>query len=164
MIEMYSFGKLPLAEEQLTAVEKHFGIKFPDSYRQFMLQTNGGIPMIGSFDCKDGIERSAVNNFYYILPGDDNDIIVVNENRQGRFPDGFVSIAPDGGGNAICIDCKAGPEYGKVYFWDHEREADPDQGQTPETAGNVHLLPIASLSFWMAFLNDLCQKVGRKAR
>ncbi|MBI2812410.1 MAG: hypothetical protein HYX67_16515, partial [Candidatus Melainabacteria bacterium] len=28
----------------------------------------------------------------------------------------------------------------KVYFWDHEREADPDQGQTPETAGNVHLI------------------------
>jgi hypothetical protein len=46
----------------------------------------------------------------------------------------------DPGGNAICLGIR-GPHRGKVYFWDHEEEPDPDEwdGQV-ETAGNLEVI------------------------
>ena len=139
MIEMYTTGETQVTESQLNDLEKYFDVKFPQAYRDFMLITNGGIPLHGCFDSKDGKESSSVS-FYSVSPGDNFDMAENNDARTGRFPRGFVSIGADGNGNEICIDCNEGQGYGKIHFWDHENEADTAQGETPETIGNTLLI------------------------
>ena len=60
MIEMYTTGEAIVTESQLNDVEKYFGVKFPQAYIDFMLVTNGAIPLHGCFDSKDGTESSNV--------------------------------------------------------------------------------------------------------
>jgi hypothetical protein len=139
VIEMYTTGETKVTDSQLNDLEKHFGVKFPQAYRDFMLTTNGGIPLHMCFNFKDGTEGSTVA-FYTVLPDDRFDIIERNEARAGRLPRGFVSIGDDDNGNEICIDCNEGQGYGKIHFWDHENEADAAQGETPETVGNTILV------------------------
>jgi len=52
-----------------------------------------------------------------------------------RIPKNLFPIAHDPGGNLIVIGL-SGTEQNKVYFWDHEREADDYE---PDMS-NVHLL------------------------
>ncbi len=59
---------------------------------------------------------------------------------QGRIPDDLLWIADDPFGNAICIGIR-GRYFGKVYFWDHEREPDEKTWDgSVETAGNIQFL------------------------
>jgi len=88
-----------------------------------MLITNGGIPLHGCFNFKDGTEGSTVA-FYTVLKVDRFDIVGRNKVRAGRLPRGFVSIGADDNSNAICIDCNEGKRFGKVFFWAHDNEAD----------------------------------------
>lgn len=129
----------PLTMHEIEQVEKKLNVSFPADYKAFLLKNNGGVPSPGDFDCLDG-ESSAVAWFYSIEPKSESDILFSNNMRKGRLPKGFVAIASDGGGNEICLDCKPGPQFGCVYFWDHEMEADCSAGMKPENAGNTHLI------------------------
>ncbi|WP_349632612.1 SMI1/KNR4 family protein [Peribacillus simplex] len=51
-----------------------------------------------------------------------------------RLPDGFIPIADDPAGNAICLDTKV-PYMGNIYFWDHEQEP-----EDPDDMSNVYFL------------------------
>ncbi|MDR3617179.1 MAG: SMI1/KNR4 family protein [Candidatus Obscuribacterales bacterium] len=139
MIEMYTTGETTITESQLNDLEKYFGVKFPQAYRDFMLIANGGIPLHCCFNFKDGTDGSTVS-FYTVSPGNRRDIVGSNKAREQRLPRGFVSIGDDDNGNEICIDCNEGQGYGKIHFWDHENEADAAQGETPETVGNTLLI------------------------
>ena len=55
-------------------------------------------------------------------------------------------IGYDDIGNVILIG-DAGPHAGKVYFWGHESEADPDEGKVPDYR-NVHLIAESLDSFF----------------
>ncbi|MBA4026696.1 MAG: hypothetical protein C0473_00490 [Cyanobacteria bacterium DS3.002] len=140
MIEMYNTGPLPITVRQLDEAEKETGLKFPDSYRQFMLESNGGIPMFQNFVLKDGGEGSHLSWFFHLLPGDTFDLLYIQRGRKGRLPSGFLSIATDPYSNDICIECTPGANYGSVWFWDHEREAQLFDGVTPDTADNYDLV------------------------
>ena len=58
----------------------------------------------------------------------------------GRIPVDLLWIMGDPFGNAICLGV-GGTHRGRIYFWDHEMEPDPDSwdGQV-DTAGNVSLI------------------------
>lgn len=140
MIEMHKTGPLPITAKQLDEVEKATGLKFPESYRQFMLETNGGFPLHGTFHLKDGEDGSELELFYHLLPGDRYDLLEVQKGRQGRLPTGFLAIADDPYSNEICINCTPGLDYGAVYFWDHEMEAAIFEDLTPDAAENYHLI------------------------
>lgn len=49
---------------------------------------------------------------------------------EGRLPEDLLPIANDEGGNLICIGLE-GERLDQIFFWDHEEEADPRQGQVP---------------------------------
>ncbi len=57
---------------------------------------------------------------------------------QGRIPSDLFPIGYDTCGNLILIG-DTGPNAGKIYFWDHECEADPDEGEVPDYR-NVHFI------------------------
>ncbi|MFN0121002.1 MAG: hypothetical protein ACKV2V_10905 [Blastocatellia bacterium] len=50
-------------------------------------------------------------------------------------------------GNAVCVGLHD-PYRGRIYFWDHEAEPDPDEwnGEV-ETAGNVRLIASSFTDF-----------------
>ncbi|MBS1998652.1 MAG: SMI1/KNR4 family protein [Cyanobacteria bacterium SZAS LIN-2] len=141
-----------ISDEDLKRVEQTLGLVLPSQYHALMLASNGGIVSPGSFQCVDG-EDGNIAWLYHVLPGDDDDILERAAERAGRLPKDFVAVGCDGGGNEICIDCGSGEGYGKVYFWDHEKEADETQGLTPESAGNVHLIADS----FDQFISRLCE-------
>lgn len=140
-----SFGTITSSE--LESFEKKFSIKLPKSYKDFLLSSNGGCPEPDTFVFEDESDGSIVDYFlgidlqeYYYNLG------YTFETFRNRIPRNFLPIACDPGGNLILIGWSQ-KELGKIYFWDHEFEAndcEPDMS-------NMHLI---SQDF-ESFLNSL---------
>lgn len=120
-----------VSEDAIAAFEQRIGVPLPDDYRSFMLAHNGGKPSRKAFVYKDfsgPYTDSAVRYFFAFTSNQDKSIrgnygIYVG---GSRVPRDLVPIATDEGGNLVCIAVK-GPNVGKIYFWDHEEEAEEGQ-------------------------------------
>jgi hypothetical protein len=125
------------------------GCVFPQAYRDFLLAHNGGRPDEGVFPIQDPPHdhHGLLHSFLCISPRDPYDLLAWVRDYRGRIPSNLVPVAVDQAGNLIVLSV-AGPDIGKVYFWDHELET--GQGETPSYE-NVH--PVAD-SF-QAFLDSL---------
>ena len=140
MFEMDAYSSGPIEESLLAKKEKEWGCKLPDSYRTFLLRFNGGRPKKDVFNFKNSNNGSNIDFFLGLVPDDDDlDIDEHLDCYRKRLPESFFPIAYDSGGNLICISTAA-DDIGKVYFWDHELEADINQGQSPETVDNTILI------------------------
>lgn len=112
--------------EAIQLFERFMDRKFPKDYRNFLLKNNGGRPVPDCFNFFDGQSGSIVNQFYKIISKDDyDDLLKTIRIFDQRIPSDFVPIADDPYGNQICIAI-SGPNYGKIYFWDHEFETDDE--------------------------------------
>ena len=131
-------GYAPLNAKALDDFERSNGVKLPDDYRAFLLSSNGGRPRPDRFVyLRDGeADRSAVACFLGIHGGEHNRLDRDLKIYRGRLPGSLLPIATDPFGNVIALGL-AGAEAGKVYFWDHELEA--DDGEEP-TMENVFLI------------------------
>lgn len=149
MITM-SNTKPNLSETEISKFEKSVGFNLPESYREFLLMYNGGKPTPKYFVIPEWEEPySLINDFWRISPGEWDDLQEQVELFEGRFPQGFISIARDPGDNQVLLGLI--DEYrGKVYFWDHENEGNSNS-KNPEDYGNIYLL---SNSF-EGFINQL---------
>jgi hypothetical protein len=125
----------PVTEEQLAAFESRHGLRFPDDYRRFLVQYNGGEPTPNRVSfIKRGRTRGRrctglVVDFagVYTNGGAQSLESAILRSRD-EMPAGHVGIAWDSNGNewVLCVD---GEKAGTVYFWHHENEA-PD-GEPP---------------------------------
>lgn len=146
----------PLEEAKLKEMERVIGSPLPPDYRAFLLRYNGGQPFPSGFRMKRegrGYSESCVAWLYGIQDGGEffNSFEFHYRSCLGRMPPNIVPIGSDPGGNQICISI-AGRDLGHVYFWDHEREADPDEGEEP---GYDNLYFVAdSFSAFLASLSD----------
>ncbi len=129
----------PLEEAELQDQEQKWGFRLPDGYREFLLKYDGGRPEPFSFRFKGSENGSTVHSFLGIKQDRYRDLQKKLKDYEGRLPKRFFPIAYDEGGNQICIAI-AGDDRGKVYFWDHELEADASQGEDPEIADNIVLI------------------------
>jgi hypothetical protein len=79
-----------------------------------------------------GYSESSVEWLYGIQEGGEffNSFELHYRGSRGRMPPNIIPIGSDPGGNQICISV-SGPDQGHVYFWDHEKEADPDDNEEP---------------------------------
>lgn len=136
----------PCTIEQIREFEQWLQIKspgtsLPQEYIDYLLQYNGGIPTYRRhYDFIEPIDETetggGVSWFYALYDGDVENIKKNYRYLDNRMPKDLFPIAGDPCGNDICIAI-SGPNYGKVYFWDHENEA-PD-GQEP-WYDNVYLI------------------------
>ena len=129
---------IPLDENELSKFETEIGYNLPDSYRQFLLESNGGSPIPEFFDVPSWKFKSSL---IQRLKGLDSNYIGVDlrEIRQIKgdlFPSGFMAIGSDPGGNLILIGLDGDTE-GMIYFWDHEQQPQ-DQLPKLEEYVNVH--------------------------
>lgn len=122
----------PLDEKFLSTIEQYLGSVLPSSYREFILKHNGGEPKEKFFFYKnDPSDGSLIDFFFGFVPDKHQNILLYLRNYSERIPPNMLPIASDPGGNLVCLSLK-GPDRGKVYFWDHEMEADTDQGEVPD--------------------------------
>ena len=119
-----SYKKLSLLEIEKFELKNR--IIFPSKYKKFLLRTNGGSPKPHIFLISNEQGESSINGLFGIYTGEYEDIGTRMEVFDGRIPDGFLPIGDDPGGNLICLGINE-KYYDKIYFWDHEEEADePD--------------------------------------
>lgn len=120
-----------LSNEILKSLEMYWGFSLPKDYRGFLLRHNGGEPEFDYFNFKeDKNDGSGVRFFLGIYPDEYRNLLQFLKDYKDRLPSNIFPIAYDSLGNLICISVK-GPDRGKVYFWDHELEADSNQGESP---------------------------------
>jgi cell wall assembly regulator SMI1 len=130
-----------LTESKLDRAEKSLGRPIPPAYREFLLQHNGGRPESSDFKMaamrKGKVQMGTVKEFLAI--GDPEETVnldYVLETFHDRIPPNSFPFARDPGGNLIVL-ATGGTDVGKVYFWDHEYEA--EEGEPP-TNKNLYLI------------------------
>jgi hypothetical protein len=115
----------PPSEEAISAFEAKYSYALPPDYRAFLTKFNGGKPRPSAFlTASDGspYTDSLVHSLFPLDPKHPNNLEMNVGLMRGRLPAGLLAIGEDPGGNLICIGAQAGPDYGHVFFWDHERE------------------------------------------
>lgn len=122
MIMKEHFG--PLNSSVLSSIEEYWGFGLPKDYRGFLLNFNGGIPDTSNacFLFTHQREGSVISNFYGLTKGSYN-ILKAYQDVGSRYPKNMLPVGDDVFGNRILLSVK-GNDRGKVYFWDHEYEAE----------------------------------------
>ena len=133
----------PLTEEQLNVVQTELGLSLPLGYRQFLLEHNGGYPDAGVFRLPTG-RREMVDRFLGVHDGEYDNLVKYHKIYRDRLPFDLMPIAHDPGGNLICIGV-TGERNGRVFFWDHEEEAEEN---TLPTGQNVSPVANSFDAFW----------------
>ena len=153
----------PAPLDALKRFETTIGQRLPDDYRDFLLRCNGGYgcgyvqyleptPAGHAADaCVNHVGGFREESYFSLESSYEN-----YQQYEVRIPKDLIWIADDPFGNAICLGI-CGAHRGKVFFWDHEREPDPEQWDgRVETAGNIDLLA-NSFSEFMAGLQKVPQ-------
>jgi hypothetical protein len=112
-----------LSEEQLRATEDEIGAKFPESYRQQMMRSNGG-------------EVDAASDYWNLIPLRDTSDrkrlsrtashVLVETKSLSRFPswhEHALAIAANGTGNALVMLRDGDQIKPQVFYWCHESGA-----------------------------------------
>ena len=83
------------SEEQIVAAEKSFGLQFPEDYRKFMSQSNGGEGFIGE---------------HYLILCQIEDLFSLNRDyKVVEYAPGFIDFASTGGGDGFAFDVRQVP-------------------------------------------------------
>ena len=129
MQTLKSNGNIP--ENILQAIEEYWGFGLPKDYRTFLLKYNGGVPLEKNFYFKNTREESGITEFFGIFKNDIDNLLVKATYTGDRIPESMLSIARAAGGDLILLTVK-GKDRNKVYLWDHEMEADTENGETAD--------------------------------
>ena len=129
----------PVSQEEISLLEKELAIDLPESYTEFLLQTNGGEPSPDEFIVPRWEGEASAVSFFFSISGDKgaglkSEIL----SFKARIPDSIIPIGTDPGGNLICIGIDDANR-GKVYFWDHEDELD-ENGESKLDFSNTYLV------------------------
>jgi hypothetical protein len=126
--------------DAIAQFEARWGVMLPLEYKQFLLTSNGGMPIPENFEIPGFHgQGSALTSFYGIHDGPEhNRLDRACEVHKDRIPADLIPIAWDAFGNEVCIGWK-GKRRGKIYFWDHEDELD-ENGLHRQDYSNVFLV------------------------
>lgn len=139
-ISITPFGA-PATEEQIYSFESFIKAKLPEEYIKFLKKYNGGrlekedtYPMIEEIDI--GYQEEGIEYFFGLNVAKGNDLKEQVLIFKGRIPHNFIPIGDAPCGNLVCL-AVLGENYGKVYYWDHNEEA--EDGEEPSN-DNVYLI------------------------
>lgn len=115
-MKMNGFGKA--TQEMVNAFEQHIGFSLPEDYRKFLLEYNGGTPLVkyAAFTIEELNEDIPLD----VLLGlgiNNLDLQKRNDDYMDDLLPHCVIIGDDpGSGMIVLID---DPEMKGVYYWDH---------------------------------------------
>jgi hypothetical protein len=147
VVRLLGPGKAPPpSQDQLEAFEAEIGAALPDDYRRFLLRSNGGTLDWYEFQGPTPEGRSwtvVVSDVGGLRDEANLSLRHARSCYQGhelQIPRALLWIMGDPGGNAVCLGL-TGDYRGRVYFWIHDEQPDPEEWDGGvETAGNVILL------------------------
>ena len=114
----------------LEAIEQYLGFRMPNDYRNFLLEYNGDVDLPPFFYFKKNDKNGSMLDSFFGIKKHTNDNILMNiKLYKNRIPTNCLPIANDAGSNLILLAVK-NKDYGKVYFWDHNWEA--EDGAIPD--------------------------------
>lgn len=123
-------------EEDVVEIENGLGIKFPEDYKAFIIQTNGGIPeedmLYDFYDEVSELENTSIIRKFFSLYVDDTilknnlKVIYTTMRNEETIPADMLPIADDPTGNIISLSLNK-EDYGFIYYLNHEFE-DVDTG------------------------------------
>ena len=144
----------PAPLNSLDRFESQIGQRLPEDYRDFLLRCNGGYAagaVVFQGPTPEGHAADACPNHIGGFREEGHfSLVAARENYQTdevRIPEALLWIMDDPFGNAMCLGL-TGQHRGRIYFWDHENEPDPEtwDGKV-ETAGNINLLANSFTAF-----------------
>ena len=109
----------PIDEKQLLEFEKSIQTKLPNSYRSFLLETNGGAPLNNAFDVFSPSENLTLYTFIiskFLGIGVKDDLIKAYKLFHKELPPFFLPFTMDNFKNFMCISLKTE----EIYFWDYQ--------------------------------------------
>jgi hypothetical protein len=124
MKEFFENSKPQLNMDLIKTFEGFVNIKFPKDYINFLIHINGGVSRKSIFFFPGTLDGSSTHHWFGFRSESYFSLLVKLRDRGIRFPINFIPICDDTFGNLILLSVK-GPDYGKVYFWDHEQETEP---------------------------------------
>jgi hypothetical protein len=99
-----------ITDEEIKAFESKFGINFPEDYRLFMLECNGGHPFPDAFRSPNGEVVVTVFELYPLYPinGFQSSLLTACNDplMKDAVRHGYVQIAEDSGGHRILMIMK----------------------------------------------------------
>lgn len=121
-----------LSYEKLVEFEEQLNVTLPEDYRNYLIQYNGGLPKTNHFCIKSEGGDSRIHHVYGLNVGPDfQRLDLMFKIYTGRVSKSVLPIADDPFGNLICIGIN-NDIYGKIYFWDHEKEHNYNDTQQME--------------------------------
>ena len=120
-------GGSKISQDDINDIQEKIGVLFPEDYRKFLLQSNGGETeedmLYDFFDEVTENNNTSVIQEFFSIDGERMDIYTVYKNLldEEAIPRDMIAIASDPGGNIISISL-AREDYGTVYFLNHEYE------------------------------------------
>lgn len=115
----------PARSDLVLELEEKVAAKLPEDYLQFLEVYNGGRPEPDTFSFDNEDDATDVHCFFGVGVKGADGFDWILEVFTGRIPDGYIPIAGDSGGNLVCMDLRHDGA-GRIYFWDHEFEADEE--------------------------------------
>lgn len=109
--------------EVISILETNVKSKIPKIYFDFLVSTNGGEPDKHYFQGKYNENLGHVRCFLGVQSKSYNNLLSTYHTYKERIPYNTIAIGYDSCDNLILLSVK-GADFGKVYFWDHELEAD----------------------------------------
>lgn len=128
-------GMGPLTQGLLAQAESTLGVVFPDGYRAFMREHNGGRPEPDGFAIawRPGQKAAAagassmVSWFFSIYDGPHENLLRMNQTTfKGRLPKGTIAIGRDPSSNLLLLRCDDSPQRGELLYWLMEMERGGD--------------------------------------
>ena len=113
-------GGPPITEGDVAELENKLKISLPQSYRDFLLRTNGGCPERDLFPIP-GFDQSPFGRIQIFLgihhPIGSCNLDQTRESLADRIPNHLLVIASTGVADEICMSL-APDTRGSVYYWD----------------------------------------------
>ena len=146
----------PAAEQTIISLEATLGVRLPAAYRAFLLEGDGA-----RFRQYNEISGAYHGGLREVFAVDDPAVTGrslghILQVYAGRVPADLLPVGDDLAGNLICLAI-AGDHAGRVFFWDHEMEAD---GGDPPTMDNMELVADSFTEFVGRVIVEDCQVDG----
>lgn len=111
-----------IAANSVSDFETKLGANIPSGYKQFLLDYNGGIPILRRFSTIDGKIESLVVRLSSFNSGDPNVVSDFSDlNCQNLIPNDLLSIGTDPIGNRLLLGIGENNS-GGVFYWSSDEE------------------------------------------
>lgn len=104
----------------ISSFEGLIGRRLPKTYRDFLLELNGGRPEFPMFPIKGFANNplGGLNDLYGLgVQQPATDLLEEYERFRGRTPDGILLFGRTDTGDYLCLDLRKDTD--RVAFWDH---------------------------------------------